>query len=95
MGEARKKLQDWCSWVYEMAVELGELLIPTRKVAQMVESHLEGSLAHWKQGLITAFLEGLNRVFSAVKRKARGYRSTEYLIAILYFVAGKLPVPPY
>ena len=42
-----------------------------------------------------AFMEGLNSVFSAVKRKARGYRSTEYLVTMLYFVAGKLEIPYY
>lgn len=47
------------------------------------------------QGLTTAFLEGLNRLLSATKRKARGFRSTEYQIAMLYFVAGKLEVPYY
>jgi hypothetical protein len=43
----------------------------------------------------TAFLEGLNSLFSATKRKARGYRSTEYQTAMLYFVAGKLEIPYY
>jgi len=51
------------------------------------------SLGHWKQGLTTAFLEGLTSLFSATKRKARGYRSTEHQIAMLYFVAGKLEIP--
>ncbi len=37
-----------------------------------------------------AFLEGLNSVFSAVKRKARGFRSTKNLITMLYFTAGHL-----
>jgi len=32
-------------------------------------------------------------VFSAVRRKARGYRTTRNMIAMLYFVAGKLPSP--
>ena len=95
MGRARQKFRDWCSWVHELAAEVGELLTPMRKVAEMVESHQEGILAHWKQGLTTAFMEGLNSLFSAVKRKARGYRSSEYLIAMLYFVAGKLLIPSY
>jgi len=64
-----------------------------RKAAQMVENHLEGILAHWKEGLTTAFMEGLNSLFSATKRKARGYRSTHYLKTMLYFVAGKLTIP--
>ncbi|HOH40686.1 MAG TPA: transposase, partial [Verrucomicrobiota bacterium] len=46
------------------------------KVAPLVQNHLAGILAHWKWGLTHAFMEELNRVFSAVKRKARGYRST-------------------
>ena len=65
------------------------------KMAQMIEEHLAGILAHWKWGLTNAFMEGLNSVFSATKRKARGYRSTEYQIAMLYFVAGKLEIPYY
>jgi transposase len=45
----------------------------------MIERHLEEILAHWKWGVTNAFMEGLNSVFSATKRKARGYRSTTYL----------------
>ena len=40
-------------------------------------------------------LEGLNSLFSATKRKARGYRTTKNLLAMLYFVAGKLRIPCY
>jgi transposase len=66
-----------------------------RKATEMVERRSEGILGHWQQGLTTVFLEGLNSLFSATKRKARGYRSTEYQIAMLYFVAGKLEIPFY
>jgi transposase len=59
----------------------------------MVERHLEGILAHWREGLTTAFMEGLNSLFSATKRRARGYRNPVYMIAMLYFVAGKLAIP--
>jgi transposase len=93
---ARSRLVKWCQWVRTEAAELsGGLLEPMRKAAAMVERHLEGILGHWKEGLTTAFLEGLNSLFSATKRKARGYRSTEYQIAMLYFVAGKLEIPYY
>ena len=73
----------------------GELLEPMARVARMIEGHLEGILAHWTQGLTTAFMEGLNSLLSAVKRKARGYRSVEYMTTMLYFVAGKLTLPCY
>ncbi|HEX3627069.1 MAG TPA: transposase, partial [Verrucomicrobiae bacterium] len=66
---------------------------PMVKVAQMVKDHLKGILAHWKWGVTNAFMEGLNSVFSATKRKARGYRSTTHLIAMLYLIAGKLRLP--
>jgi transposase len=93
---ARSRLEEWCRWVRMEAVALTSgLLEPMRKAAEMVERHLEGILGHWKRGLTTAFLEGLNSLFSATKRKARGYRSTEYQIAMLYFVAGKLEIPYY
>lgn len=72
----------------------GECMAPVAKVADTVEKHLEGILAHWTtHWLCTGFLERHNSVFSAVKRKARGYRSSEYMIAMYYFVAGKLKLP--
>ena len=93
---ARSRLVKWCQWVRMEAEALTSgLLEPMRKAAEMVDRHLEGILGHWKDGLTTAFLEGLNSLFSATKRKARGYRSTEYQIAMLYFVAGKLEIPFY
>jgi transposase len=92
--QARADLRAWCRWVKQKAAEKGhELLEPMVRVAKMVEHHLEGILGHWKEGLTTAFLEGLNSLFSATKRKARGYRTTKNLLAMLYFVAGKLQVP--
>ena len=63
------------------------------KLAQMIERHLAGVLAHWKWGVTNAFMEGLNSVLSVTKRKARGYRSTTHLIAVLYFTAGKPRLP--
>jgi len=94
--QARSRFLQWCAWVRQEAEAMTSgLLEPMRKVADMVERHLEGILGHWKEGLTTAFLEGLNSVFSAVKRKARGYRSIEYMTTMLYFVAGKLEIPYY
>jgi transposase len=93
-GIARRGFKVWCRWV-RWAARLCKVnwLASMVKVAQMVEDHLKGILAHWKWGLTNAFLEGLNSVFSATKRKARGYRSSTHLIAMLYFTAGKLRLP--
>jgi hypothetical protein len=83
ISQARHRFESWCCWVRTEAKALTfGLLEPMRQAADMVERHLEGILAHWRRGLKTAFLEGLNSSFSEVKRKARGYRSTEYQTAI-------------
>jgi transposase len=90
---ARKRFKQWIQWVEKRAGAMGDLLAPMQRVAKTIQQHLEGILAYWQAGLTTAFLEGLNSVFSAVKRKARGYRSTTYMITMLYLVAGKLNIP--
>jgi transposase len=36
------------------------------RAARMIEGHLEGILAHWTQGLTTAFMEGLNSIRAPV-----------------------------
>lgn len=60
------------------------------KCAKTIERRLAGILAHWERRTTNAFMEALNSVFSAVKRKARGYRSTDNLITMLYFTGAKL-----
>lgn len=93
---ARHRFRVWCRWVRWVArKQPRNILRPMVKVAEMVEKHLAGILAHWKWGVTNAFMEGLNSVFSATKRKARGYRSTTHLITMLYFVAGKLRLPQF
>lgn len=91
---ARSKLRAWCRWVRWMAKKhppqiLGEMC----KCAGMVERHIEGIMGHWRSGTTNAFMEGLNSVFSAVKRKARGFRSIANLVAMLYFHSAKLDFP--
>jgi transposase len=93
---ARQRFKVWCRWVRWVARGYeANLMASMVKLAQMVETHLAGILAHWKWGVTNAFMEGLNSVFSATKRKARGYRSTTHLITMLYFVAGKLRLPQF
>jgi transposase len=93
---ARQRFKVWCRWVRWVArFYEANLMGSMVKLAQMVKTHLAGILAHWKWGVTNAFMEGLNSVFSATKRKARGYRSTTHLITMLYFVAGKLRLPQF
>ena len=95
-GAARHRFQVWCRWVRWVArFHKASLFGSMVKLAQMIERHLAGILAHWKWGVANAFMKGLNSVFSATKRKARGYRSTTHLITMLYFTAGKLRLPQF
>ena len=94
VATARHRFKAWCRWVRWTARFYKPGLFDSMlRLTKMVRNHLEGILAHWKWGLTNAFMEGLNSVFSATKRKARGYRSGTYLITMLYFVAGKLRLP--
>jgi len=93
---ARRGFRGWCRWVRWVARKNKPFLYASMvKLANMIESHMAGILAHWKSGITNAFMEGLNSVFSATKRKARGYRSTQYLITMLYFTAAKLRIPRF
>jgi transposase len=91
---AKKRFMAWCRWVRRVSKKYASLMFAKMvSCAGMIERHLEGILAYWNRKTTNAFLEGLNSVFSAVKRKARGYRSTDNLITMLYFTAGKLRIP--
>jgi transposase len=93
---AEHRFKVWCRWVrWTARFYKANLMARMVKMAQMVENHLAGILAHWKWGVTNAFMEGLNSVFSATKRKARGYRSSVHLITMLYLVAGKLRLPQF
>jgi len=94
-AKARERLEAWVNWARAKCERWGAVMAPLAKAVKTIEQNLEGILAHWEKELSTAFLEGLNSVFSAVKRKARGFRNTHYMTTMLYFVAGKLSLPSY
>jgi transposase len=93
--QAKSRLKAWCRWVRMGSKRFGALFTEMEKFAGSVEKHMAGILAHWKHRITNAFMEGLNSVFSAVKRRSRGFRSMEYLTTMLYFVAGKLRLPAF
>lgn len=96
VATAKKRFRVWCRWVRWVARFYKDALFGSMVIlANTVQKHLSGILAHWKSGITNAFMEGLNSVFSGTKRKARGYRSTTHLITMLYFTAGKLRFPQF
>ena len=93
-GKAGEAFLNWCHWVRDVGqVAPSAIFRSMVRAAKTIFRHLEGIMAHWQHRLTNAYMEGLNSVFSATKRKARGYRTTECLLTMLYLVAGKLRLP--
>lgn len=81
---AKMALQDWIDWGQRCRLE------PMKDVAKFIKTHYSGIIQWFNSGLNNGLLEGINSLFQAAKRKARGYRSHKNLIARIYLIAGKL-----
>ncbi len=80
----REMLRQWCTNVMRSKVE------PMKDVARMIRNHLEG-IVNWARSRMTnGFLEALNGLFQAAKRKARGYRRLSTIRTVIFLIAGKL-----
>lgn len=80
----RGMLQQWATNVMHSKVE------PMKQVATMIRSHLDG-IVSWAQTRQTnGFLEAINGLFQAAKRKARGYGNFSTIRAVVFLLAGKL-----
>ena len=63
---------------------------PMKAVARLVRACLEGICA-WAQIRATnGFLEALNGLFQAARRKARGYGRFATICTVIFLIAGKL-----
>jgi transposase len=62
-------LKDWIGWGLRCRLE------PIVEVAKILQSHYDGVIQWFKSKLNNGLLEGINSLFQAAKRKARGYRS--------------------
>jgi len=60
------------------------------EVAKTIKRHWKG-IVNWAENRITnGILEGFNSIFQAAKAKARGYKKTDTIKAIIYILTGKL-----
>jgi transposase len=81
---AEDYLKRWYYWATHSRLE------PMIKVAKTLKNHWEGVLRWFTSGINNGILEGINSLIQAAKAKARGYRSSEYFITMVYLIAGKL-----
>jgi transposase len=61
-----------------------------KKVATMVRRHLEGIVAWAQTRQSNGFLEAINGLFQAAKRRARGFFRLSTIRTVLFLIAGKL-----
>jgi transposase len=80
----RDMLQHWCTCVMRSKVE------PMKEVAAMVRKHLEGIVAWAQTRQTNGFLEALNGLFQAAKRRARGFTRMSTIRTVIFLIAGKL-----
>ena len=80
----RQMLKQWCTNVMRSKVEA------MKDVARMIRNHLEGIVAWARTRMTNGFLEAINGLFQAAKRKARGYRRLTTIRTIIFLIAGKL-----
>jgi transposase len=80
----RTLLRKWCTNVSRSKVE------PMRKVANMILNHFNGVVAWASSRQTNGFLEALNGLFQAAKRKARGYVRFSTIRTVIFLIAGKL-----
>lgn len=82
--EAEVRLRDWYGWAIRSQIE------QVRAVAKTVKNHWNGILSWFDSQLSNGFIEAINGLIQAAKRRARGYRTTKNLINMAYLIAGKL-----
>jgi transposase len=63
---------------------------PMKKVAATVRRHLEGIVAWAQTRQTNGFLEAINGLFQAAKRRARGFVRLSTIRTVLFLIAGKL-----
>jgi transposase len=56
----------------------------------MIRKHLEGIVAWTRTRQTNGFLEAINGLFQAAKRKARGYAIFSTIRVVVFLLAGKL-----
>jgi transposase len=80
----REMLEHWCTCVMRSKVE------PMKEVAALVRRHLEGIVAWAQTRQTNGFLEALNGLFQAAKRRARGFTRIDTIKTVIFLIAGKL-----
>jgi transposase len=82
--EAEPMLKAWYFWATHSRLE------PIIAAAKTIKRHWAGVLRWFTSRITNGLLEGINSLIQAAKARARGFRSVDYLITMVYLLVGKL-----
>jgi hypothetical protein len=83
----RRLLLLWCTCVMRSKVEAVEAM---KEVAATIRDHIEGIVAWAQTSQTNGFLEAINGLFQAAKRRARGYGRFDTIKTVIFLIADKL-----
>ncbi|HET6446927.1 MAG TPA: ISL3 family transposase [candidate division Zixibacteria bacterium] len=84
LRDAMQYLLNWITWALTSGLE------PVMEAARTILRHWEGIVAFAESRISNGILEGINSLVQAARNKARGYRTVEYFITMIYLIAGNL-----
>jgi transposase len=77
-------LRHWCTCVMRSKIDA------MKEVASMIRTHMDGIVAWAQTRQTNGFLEAINGLFQAAKRRARGYGRLDTIKTVIFLIAGKL-----
>jgi hypothetical protein len=81
-------LVQWCINVISSKVQ------PINKVTEPIRNSIEGIVAWVQTRQTSCFVENVNGLFQAAKRRVSGYGCTSTLRTVIFLIAGKLKFAP-
>jgi len=84
IDEAEPMLKSWYFWATHSRIG------PMIKAAKTIKRHWSGVLRWFVSRISNGALEAINSLIQSAKAKARGFRNSNYLITMVYLIAGKL-----
>lgn len=87
-ASARKFFKNWFAWATRSR------LPALKKVARMIQRHLENILTYLRYPITNAVTEGLKSQIQSIQSNARGFRSFQNYRTRILFFCGKLDLYP-
>lgn len=84
----RRFFKRWYGWAMRSRLD------PVKKVARMIQRHLDGVLRYVPHPITNGVAEGLNSKIMSIKRKAGGFRNAQHFTTAIYFHCGGLDLYP-